>query len=367
VIWDLSYEAEQMTGLKKLASLVAPFVLGCTAQPPPNTGAGRDVVTTLAAVPTCDSGTGPSLLLAIDHVEPLPFGDPSTPRVPADGSLPDFANALVVDDNGIYFDAGYILRAPPGGGGATRLMASPAFVSSFAVVDSFLWASAQWGVPGLLRLPLDGPAPSFGPAIEGILDVAGASGRVFYTSSGGKVVASYGNDLAPGPTIDLTNVARRPLAIAGADVFVVTSDLGSSSTTIERGSADGGAATVIATSAVDIPSIAASSTFVYWVEAGVGGAPRVVRRAAHDGSNAEVVANLNVSALAVDEGAAYFAVDDGTIVKTAADTLASTVLAQGQVRPSAITQHGPRVYWINDREESSSSTPTANAVMTACK
>jgi hypothetical protein len=42
-------------------------------------------------------------------------------------------------------------------------------------------------------------------------------------------------------------------------------------------------------------------------------------------------------------------------------------LAKGQVRPSTITQYGPRVYWINDIEGSSVRLPTANAVMTACK
>jgi hypothetical protein len=182
-------------------------------------------------------------------------------------------------------------------------------------------------------------------------------------------VHSFGNDRAEGPTIALTGPEVGPIAIAAGDVFVVTKTGPMTQrieTRIERGSAVGGAATVIATTVVDIPSLAASSTFVYWVEAAIGGAPRVVRRAAHDGSNPEVVANLNASSLAADERAVYAAVDDGTIVAIDAATLAPTVLAQGQTRPSAITQYGPRVYWINDRL-TSATPPTANAVMTACK
>jgi hypothetical protein len=161
------------------------------------------------------------------------------------------------------------------------------------------------------------------------------------------------------------------IAIAGSDVFIVTTTASpatmSVETKLERGSTNGGASTVLATAANKILSIAANSASVYWVEDAVGSAARTVHSAAHDGSNGQVVANMNVSSLAADEGAVYFAVDDGTIVETAIDTHAMTVLAQGQVRPSAITQYGPRVYWINDRDDSPPTVPKANAVMTACK
>ena len=365
-----------MTGSScyRLLSLIGPLALGCgsPALSPdgggaPNNGdaAGRVDVSSevgsvmLNAVPPCGAGTAPSSLLTVDHARA------STPGV---YSTSGFVDALLVDDTGIYIEAGFIVRAPLEGGRATALWAMQASVSSFARVDSFLWASAGWLVSGILRLPIEGTAPMFAAADEGAQRVAGASGRVFFTDFH-TWVSSYGSDLASGPTITLTGQGTL-IAILGSDVFIVTNTAPSATmpveTRLERGNTNGGASTIIATSASDILSIAANSTSVYWVEAAVGGATGTVRRAAHDGSNEELVANMNVSSLAVDEGAVYFAVDDGTIVETATDTLKPTILAQGQVRPSAITQYGPRVYWINDHE-SSAIPPTANAVMTACK
>jgi hypothetical protein len=356
------------SSVRQMLFAIVPLALGCAAAPlsPDGGGALNDdgaagamevasdakIVTVLGAVPPCGPDTKPSSLLTFDH------------------SLPSFAQALLVDDTGIYIDAGLILRAPLGGGGAAELWAMPVIeVYSFARVDSFLWAAGNWGVPGLLRLPLQGTAPSFAPAIEAIQNVAKASGLVFFTVGSSKEVASYGSDLVAGPTISLSNPGTL-IAVAASDVFIVTKTGPTAmrtETRIERGSTNGGASALIATSANDILSIAANSASVYWVEAAVVGAPRMVRRAAHDGSNQEVVANMNVSSLAVDEGAVYFTVEDGTIIETAAATLASTVLAQGQARPSAITQYGTRVYWINDRVVPGPTLPTANAVMTACK
>jgi hypothetical protein len=320
----------------------------------------------LNAVPPCGAGTAPSSLITVDHVQPF------TPGV---YSTSGFADALFVDETGIYIEASFIVRAPLEGGRATALWSMQASVGSFAVVDSILWAAADWGVSGLLGLPIEGTAPLLAAPYGGIEKVAGAGKSIFFTGNQNvnhNEVESFGSDLASGPTISLMGLGTL-IAISGSDVFIVTTTASpatmSVQTRLERGSTSGGVSTVLATPAnnINILSIAANSAFVYWVEDAVGGAPRSVHRAAHDGSNEETIANMNVSSLTVDEGAVYFAVDDGTIVETATDTLTPTVLAQGQVRPSAITQYGPRVYWINDRDDSSASLPKANAVMTACK
>jgi hypothetical protein len=363
---------------RRLFSLIAPLALGCGAPALSPDGGGAlngdaggsvDVSSNvgsvmLNAVPPCGAGTAPSSLLTVDHSQPF------TPGV---YSTSGFANALLVDETGIYIDASFIVRAPLEGGRARALWTMQAAVGSFAIVDSVLWAAADWGVSGLLGLPIEGTAPLFTAPYGGIQNVAGAGKSIFFTGNqtpNHNEVESYGSDLASGPTIGLTGLGTL-IAISGSDVFIVTTTASpatmSVETRLERGNTSGGVSIVLATSANNILSVAANSASVYWVEDAVGGAPRIVHRAAHDGSNEEIVANMNVSSLAVDEGAVYFAVDDGTIVETAADTLTPTVLAQGQVRPSAITQYGPRVYWINDRDDSSASMPKANAVMTACK
>jgi hypothetical protein len=184
-----------------LFSLIAPLALGCGAPGlSPDGGGARnngdatglvdvssDVGSVmLNAVPPCGPGTQPSSLLASD-------------------SRQGFTQALLVDDTGIYLNAAnLILRAPLAGGEATALSTMSIFdASSFARVDSFLWAAANWGVSGLLRLPIEGTAPSFAPAFEGIQNVAGALGRVFFTGFH-DWVESYGSDLASGPTIELT-------------------------------------------------------------------------------------------------------------------------------------------------------------------
>jgi hypothetical protein len=359
----------------RLFALAAPLALGCgrpTLVPDGGGGtlngdAGGSVDLSsdvgslvLDTVPSCVAGTASSLLLSVDHAQPF------TPGV---YSASGFANVLVVDESGIYIDAGFIVRAPLEGGRATPLWTMQASAGSLAVVDSLLWAAANWGVPGLLGLPINGTAPLLSAPIVGIQNVAGAAAKLFFTGNHNEV-DSYGSDLTPGPTINLMGQGTL-IAISGSDVFVVTTTASPATmtvqTTLERGNTSGGTSTVLTTPANNILSLAANSTSVYWVEDAVGGAPRTVHRAAHDGSNEETVASMNVSSLTVDEGAFYSAVDDGTIVEIAADTLTSKVLAQGQVRPSAITQYGPRVYWINDRADSSTGTPKANAVMTACK
>ena len=364
---------------RRLFSLIAPLALGCGAPALSpdgggalnNSNAGGSVDVSpdvgsvmLNAVPPCGAGTAPSSLLTVDHVQPF------TPGV---YSTSGFADALFVDGTGIYIDASFIVRAPLEGGCATALWTMEASVGSFAVVDSILWASAAWGVSGLLGLPIEGTAPVLAAPSEGLQSVAGAGKTIFFTGNQNvnhNEVDSYGSDLASGPTIRLTGLGTL-IAISGSDVFIVTTTASpatrSVETKLERGNTNGGVSTVLATPANNILSLAANSASVYWVEDAVGGAPRTVHRAAHDGSNEETIANMNVSSLTVDEGAVYFAVDDGTIVETATDTLTPTVLAQEQVRPSTITQYGPRVYWINDSDLSSVSLPKANAVMTACK
>jgi hypothetical protein len=308
-----------------------------------------DIVTALPSVPQCGVGVKPSALLVFNR------------------SLPDFAHALIVDATGIYIGAGLVIHAPIEGGNATKLSSMPIFVESFAIVGSFLWMAGEWGVPGLLRFPIQGTAPSFGPAIEGIRNVAGSEDHVFYTQDGWTDVLSYGNDLVSGPVIHAMSPADL-IAISGRDVFVATKTIGAAGARIERGSTSGGPTSVVATSTSSIVSLAANTSSVYWVEAGSAAATPVARRAAHDGSTPEVVASLDVSSIAVDEGAAYLTVvRDGSVVEVAADTLQMTVLADGQVRPSAIVQYGPRVYWINDRVVAGVTMPASNAVMTACK
>ena len=361
----------------RLFSIIAPLALGCGAPGLSPDGGGApngdassvdvssDVGSViLNAVPSCGSGTAPFSLLTVDRLQPF------TPGV---YSTSGFANALFVDETGIYIEASFIVRAPLEGGRATALWTMQASAGSFAVVDSVLWAAAEWGVSGLLGLPIEGTAPLLAAPYGGIENVAGAGTRIFLTGNQNvshNEVESYGSDLASGPTITLTGFGTL-IAISGADVFIVTTTAHpatmSVETRLERGSTSGGVSTVLTTPANNILSIAANSASVYWVEDAVGGAPRTVHRAAHDGSNEETIANMKVSSLTVDEGAVYFAVDDGTIVETATDTLIPKVLAQGQVRPSTITQYGPRVYWINDLDDSPPSLPKANAVMTACK
>jgi hypothetical protein len=355
----------------RLFALAAPLALGCGAPTlAPDGGGGTpngDAVGSvdvgsiiLNAVPSCDAGTAPSSLLTVDDLQPF------TPGV---YSTTGFANALLVDQTGIYIDAGFIVRAPLEGGRATPLWTMQASAGSLAIVDSVLWAAANWGVSGLLGLPINGTAPLLSAPFEGIRNVAGSATNIFFTGNHNEV-DSYGSALAPGPTIALMGQGTL-IAISGSDVFVVTTTASPATmtvqTTLERGNTSGGASTVLTTPANNILSIAANSMSVYWVEDSVGGAPRTVHRAAHDGSNEQTVAKMNVSSLAVDEGAVYSAVDDGTVVEIAADTLTPRVLAQGQVLPSAITQYGPRVYWINSRGLSSARLPSPNAVMTACK
>ena len=225
--------------------------------------ASADGAKVLSSIPPCAAGVGPAVLLV---------GDPSTPPSMS-FSIPGFAQAVLADATGIYIGAGSIIRAPLEGGSATKISASSISVSSFAVVGSFLWVAGEWGVPGLQQLPIQGPPSSFGPAIEGIRNVAGSADRAFYTQAGWADVLSYGNDLVPGPVIQALGPADL-IAISGNDVFLATTILGATNGRIERGSTDGGPTSIVATSTSSIVGLAANTSSFYWVESGGAGEPR---------------------------------------------------------------------------------------------
>ena len=270
------------------------------------------------------------------------------------------AVAPIVDEGYLYWAADGSLRRFEVGGGGEAETFTPELATPVAIAaeESALYLVDSGAPDGgaLVRVAKDDGAGSTTPAvIDGPLDVATASGDVFWSDLAGvHRVNGIGMN-----RLDLTADPAPAIAVAAAQVWYLSPDPAA----VKKVSDAGGDPEVVvaAGDGVQAPrDLAVDVTHVVWISgpSAPGAGDAAIMAAALDGSDpAPLAADLDEPwRLAIDDTHAYWidrgAGADGSVWRVARGGGDPEPLAIDQALPSGLALDGASVYWTNEGDGS---------------